>query len=65
MDIWIVTALLMAAAPMTGLAVARRLFVVVRVAGNSMLPAFGLQDRVLVRRGPGGRCTSGYWDRSR
>lgn len=54
MDIWILLAALTAAGLITGLAVARRLFVVVRVTGTSMLPTFSPHDRVLVRRGPGG-----------
>ena len=54
MDILILTAALIAAGLITGLAVARRLFVVVRVTGASMLPAFAPDDRVLVRRGASG-----------
>ncbi len=53
MDSWIVVAALAAACLITGFAVARRLVVVVRVTGTSMLPAFGPDDRVLVRRGAG------------
>jgi|SRR5581483_140745 len=55
MSIWILTTVLAAAGLTTGIAVARRLFVVVRVSGTSMLPAFGPRDRVLVRRGADGR----------
>jgi signal peptidase I len=55
MNIWILTTALAAAGLGTGIAVVRRLFVVVRVTGTSMLPAFGPRDRVLVRRGAGGR----------
>ena len=51
MDIWILTALLITAGLVAGLAIARRRFVLVRVAGSSMLPAFRPHDRVLVRRG--------------
>jgi signal peptidase I len=59
MDILIVTAILIAAGLMAGLAVARRFFVVVRVTGTSMLPAFAPDDRVLVRRGASGKMRAG------
>lgn len=59
MDISIVVAALAAASLITGFAVARRILVVVRVTGTSMLPAFGPDDRVLVRRGAGGRLRPG------
>lgn len=55
MDIWILVTALAAAGLIVGIAVARRLFVVVRVSGTSMLPAFGPHDRVLVRRRAGAK----------
>lgn len=55
MDIWILVTALAAASLIVGIAVARRLFVMVRVTGTSMLPAFGPHDRVLVQRRAGGK----------
>jgi signal peptidase I len=59
MNVWIGVAVLAAVCLTTAFAAARRFFVVVRVTGTSMLPAFGPQDRVLVRRGTGTRMRAG------
>ena len=59
MDVWIVMAALAAGGLLIGLAVARRLFVVIRVTGTSMSPAFGPHDRVLVRRGAADQVKAG------
>jgi signal peptidase I len=59
MNVWIGLAVLAAVCLTTAFAAVRRFFVVVRVTGTSMLPAFGPQDRVLVRRGTGTRMRAG------
>jgi signal peptidase I len=59
MNVWIGVAVLAAVCLTTAFAAVRRFFVVVRVTGTSMLPAFGPQDRVLVRRGTGTRMRAG------
>ena len=59
MNVWIGAAVLAAVCLTTAFAAVRRFFVVVRVTGTSMLPAFGPQDRVLVRRGAGTRMRAG------
>jgi signal peptidase I len=53
MNVWILV--LVAAGLLASLGVIRRRFVVVRVVGSSMLPTFRPEDRVLVRRVPGGK----------
>lgn len=59
MNVWIGVAVLAAVCLTTAFVAVRRFFVVVRVTGTSMLPAFGPQDRVLVRRGAGIRMRAG------
>jgi signal peptidase I len=59
MSAWIPLTLAVAAALLAALGVTRRLFVVVRVVGGSMLPAFNPEDRVLVRRVAGRKVSVG------
>jgi signal peptidase I len=60
MALWILLTLLFpAAAAVIAVLAARRHFVVVRVSGVSMAPAFLPGDRVLVRRGAGDRVRTG------
>jgi signal peptidase I len=59
MSLWIVPAICVSAAAVSGLLALRRFFVVINVTGQSMIPAFREGDRLLLRRGAADRIRTG------